>query len=88
MCYSAQVVQAFRKLHRELGTRLDYDMALQLFAQRLEDSSIVISRGFEANFEEPVDEKGRQIKRAIDEHRSRAATKIEQGPLFPENAGW
>jgi putative SOS response-associated peptidase YedK len=78
MCYSAQVVQVFRKLHRELGTRLDYDMAFQLFTQRLDDPSIVISRGFEANFDEPVDEKGRQIKRAIDEHRSRAATKIEK----------
>jgi len=78
MCYSAQAVQALRKLHRELGTLLDYDMALQLFTQRLEDPSIVISRGFEANFEEPTDEMGWQIKRAIDEHRSRAATKIEK----------
>jgi putative SOS response-associated peptidase YedK len=78
MCYSAQVSQVLRKLQRELGARLDYDEALLLFTQRLEDPSLVISRGFEANFEEPVDEKGRQIKRAIDEHRSRAATKIEK----------
>lgn len=78
MCYSAQVVQALRKLHREMGIYLDYEEALRLFTQRLEDPSIVIARGFEANFEEPLDEKGRQIKRAIDEHRSRAATKIEK----------
>jgi putative SOS response-associated peptidase YedK len=78
MCYSAQVTQVLRKLQREIGARLDYDEALLLFTQRLEDPRIVISRGFEANFEEPVDEKGRQIKRAIDEHRSRAATKIEK----------
>jgi hypothetical protein len=30
MCYSAQVVQVIRKLHRELGIRLDYTEALNL----------------------------------------------------------
>ena len=78
MCYSAQVVQVIRKLNREMGIYLDCEEAFRLFTQRLEDPSIVISRGFEANFEDPVDEKGRQIKRAIGEHRSRTATKIEK----------
>jgi len=76
MCYSAQVVQVVRKLHRELGIRLDYDEALQLFLRRLDDPSIVISRGFETNFDDPANEHERQIKAAIDEHRARAATKF------------
>ena len=78
MCYSAQVIQVVRKLHRELGIRLDYQEAFQLFMRRLDDPSIVISRGFEANFDNPAGDQERQIKAAIDEHRSRTATKVEK----------
>src|ERR1700733_179285 len=78
MCYSAQIVQVARKLHRELGIRLDYEEAFRLFMRRLDDSSVLISRGFEANFEDPKSEQERRIKAAIDEHRSRTATKVEK----------
>jgi len=78
MCYSAQVVQVVRKLHRDLGIRLDYEEAFKLFMRRLDDPGVVISRGFEANFEDPGNEPERRIKAAIDEHRSRAATKVEK----------
>jgi putative SOS response-associated peptidase YedK len=77
MCYSAQVVQMVRKLHRQLGIRIDYDEAEKLFFRRLDDPTVNISRGFEANFEEPITEQGRRIKGAIDEHRSRFARKLE-----------
>src|SRR5216684_3907756 len=77
MCYSAQVIQVVRKLHRELGIRLDYVEAFNLFMRRLDDPSIAISRGFEANFNNPANDQERQIKAAIDEHRSRTATKVE-----------
>ena len=78
MCYSAQVIQTVRKLHRQLGIRLDYLEAEKLFMRRLDDPGILISRGFEANFEEPVDDQGRRIKAAIDEHRARMAAKYEK----------
>jgi len=78
MCYSAQVIQAARKMYRQLGIRLDYDEAERLFFRRLEDPTLNISRGFEANFDEPATEQGRRIKGAIDEHRSRMASKIEK----------
>ncbi len=78
MCYSAQVVQVVRKLHRELGIRLDYEEAFRLFMGRLDDPSIVISRGFEANFDNPATDPERRIKAAIDEYRSRMATKVEK----------
>lgn len=78
MCYSAQVVQVVRKLHRNLGVRLDMDEALKLFVRRLDDPSLHISRGFEANFEQPTSDQGRRIKEAIDEHRSRTATQLEK----------
>src|ERR1700716_869970 len=78
MCYSAQVVQMARKLHRQLGIRLDYDEIERLFFRRFEDPSLSISRGFEANFDDPTNDQDRRIKGAIDEHRSRMATKFEK----------
>lgn len=78
MCYSAQVIQMARKLHRQLGIRIDYDEVERLFFQRLEEPSINISRGFEANFDDPATDQERRIKGAIDEHRSRVASKLEK----------
>jgi putative SOS response-associated peptidase YedK len=76
MCYSAQVVQLARKLSRQLGIRFDYAEAEKLFLRRLEDPTVVISRGFEANFDEPANTQERCIKDLIDEYRARAATKL------------
>jgi putative SOS response-associated peptidase YedK len=78
MCYSAQVIQMARKLHRQLGIRLDYDEAQKLFFRRLEDSSISISRGFEENFMDPANEQERRIKASIDQHRAQVASKFER----------
>jgi putative SOS response-associated peptidase YedK len=78
MCYSAQVVQMARKLHRQLGIRLDYDEVEKLFFRRLTDPSLMISRGFEANFDDPTTDQGRRIQGAMDEHRSRVASKMEK----------
>jgi putative SOS response-associated peptidase YedK len=78
MCYSAQVIQMARKLHRQLGIRLDYDDIEKLFFRRLDDPSLLISRGFEANFDDPATDQERRIKGAIDEHRSRLASKMEK----------
>jgi putative SOS response-associated peptidase YedK len=78
MCYSAQVVQMARKLSRQLGIRMDYAEVEKLFFRRLEDSSINVSKGFEANFDEPANDQERRIKAALDEHRTRVATKFEK----------
>jgi putative SOS response-associated peptidase YedK len=67
-----------RKLYRQLGLRMDFDEAEALFAQRLDDSGIVISRGFEENFMEPTTAQERRIYEAILEHRSRLAGKFEK----------
>jgi putative SOS response-associated peptidase YedK len=78
MCYSAQVVQLARKLSRQLGIRLDYAEVERLFFRRLDDPGVNISRGFEANFDEPANDQERRIKAAIDEHRLKVAAKLEQ----------
>jgi putative SOS response-associated peptidase YedK len=67
-----------RKLHRQLGIRIDYEEVERLFFRRLDDPSLNISRGFEANFDDPTTDQERRIKGAIDEHRSRVASKIEK----------
>jgi putative SOS response-associated peptidase YedK len=78
MCYSAQIIQSARKLYRELGLRLDLEEAFRLFTRRLEEPGIAISRGFEANFAEPANALERRIQAAIDEHRARAAIRLER----------
>jgi putative SOS response-associated peptidase YedK len=78
MCYSAQVVQMARKLSRQLRIRLDYDEAERLFFRRLDDPSLIISRGFEANCEDPATNQERRIKEAIEEYRSRLTRKCEK----------
>ncbi len=78
MCYSAQVVQTVRKLHRQFGIRLDYAEAENLFFRRIEDPTLNISRGFEANFCDAVDEQERRIADAIDTHRLRLTSKLEK----------
>jgi putative SOS response-associated peptidase YedK len=67
-----------RKLSRQLGIRMDYAEVEKLFFRRLEDSSITVSRGFEANFDDPVSDQEKRIKGAIDEHRWRMAAKFEK----------
>ena len=78
MCYSAQVIQMARKLHRQLGIRLDYDEIEKLFFRRLEDPALNISRGFEANFDEPATDHEQRIKGAIERYRSSVASKMEK----------
>ena len=78
MCYSAQVIQMARKLHRQIGLSIDYTEVERLFFRRLDDPTINISRGFEANFDEATTDQQRRIKGAIDEHRSRVTSKMEK----------
>jgi putative SOS response-associated peptidase YedK len=78
MCYSAQIQQSVRKLYRELGIRLDYTETERLFLRRLDDPGIVISRGFEANFDEPANAAERRIHAAIEAHRTQQASKLER----------
>jgi putative SOS response-associated peptidase YedK len=83
MCYSAQVIQMVRKLHRQLGIRLDYDECERMFLRRLDEPGLMISRGLEANFDDPSTDQERRIKSAIDAHRATTAGKLEKA-LFSQ----
>lgn len=78
MCYSAQIKQLAWQLAREFGVRVDYAAAERLFLRRLNDPAIVISRGFEANFDEPANDTERRIKALIDQHRASSASRFEK----------
>ncbi|HEY6621235.1 MAG TPA: hypothetical protein VIY68_16935 [Steroidobacteraceae bacterium] len=57
---------------------MDYAEIEKLFFRRLDDPTLNISRGFEANFDDPATDQERRIKGAIDEHRAKAAPKMEK----------
>lgn len=73
MCYSAQVVQWIRALQREQGIRLDYAEAERLYLQRLDDRGLVISRGFDTNFDAGDDPAAAAIREAIAHFRADTA---------------
>jgi len=77
MCYSAKIVQLVKDALRRYGIQMDYTEALRLFLRRRDEPGIVISKAFEANFDEPANAAEREIKRLIDEHRGRMATQWE-----------
>ena len=77
MCYSAQIKQLARRLVREFGVYLDYEAAERIFLRRLDDPSVVISRGFEANFYDPHNATEARILDLILEHRKRTASTLE-----------
>jgi putative SOS response-associated peptidase YedK len=83
MCYSAQVIQHFKKLTRLTGARIDYAQVELLFQRRLTDSSIKVSRALEANFDEPENDIERRIQGYIQTFRSRQITGWEQA-LFAQ----
>jgi hypothetical protein len=66
------------QIKSQLDIRFDYGEAEKLFFRLLDDPSVVISRGFEANFEEPTNDQEHCIKRASDVHRAWLATKLER----------
>jgi len=78
MCFSAQVDQKIRDLRRSFQAEFDYEAAEHLFHERLSNSAIKITRGFEANFDEPQTPAEKRIKELIDQYRLQQASKLEK----------
>lgn len=83
MCYSAQVIQQFKRLSRHFGARIDYATVEKLFYRRLEDSSVRVARALEANFDAPTNLVEERIQSSIADYRTRQLTQWEQG-LFAQ----
>lgn len=78
MCYSAQIWADYRRYKRAYGSEIDIATFAELFWSRLENPRIVITRGVEAAFEHPTNEADRAIWEAIELHRTRQASSLEQ----------
>jgi len=71
------VEQELKKAARMVGGEVDFSALEKLFAQRLEDDSIKIARGLEANFDSPASPVEERIKDWIDRHRARLRSGYE-----------
>jgi putative SOS response-associated peptidase YedK len=78
MCYSAQIQQAYLAYLKRTGAEMDIDQFVEIFGARVSDSSIRIPRAVERWFDEPQNDKERQVKAYIDQFRSAETTKLEQ----------
>jgi putative SOS response-associated peptidase YedK len=78
MCYSAQIQQAYLAYLKRTGAEMDIDQFVEIFGARVSDSSIRIPRAVERWFDEPRNDKERQVKAYIDQYRSAETTKLEQ----------
>lgn len=78
MCYSAQIWADYRRYKRAYGSEIDIGTFAELFWSRLDNPKIQIPKGVEAAFEHPTTDAERNIKEAIDLHRSHQTTAIEQ----------
>lgn len=77
MCYSAAVRSVQEEYWDEIGIRLNYAEAEEIFRQRQTDRKIRIPRSFEAYFDQPRNTEERRIKELIEEHRSRSETALQ-----------
>jgi len=70
MCYSAQVEQELKSLEEYYDCNIDWDGFEEIFALRLEDSSIKIAKALELNFLNPKTPVQERIKALIDRYNS------------------
>jgi putative SOS response-associated peptidase YedK len=83
MCYSARVRQSLHDLMKKFGASVDWESFELLFRQRLEDSSIKISRALEDNFVDPANPVAHKTREHILEHR-RKQTAAWETDLFKQ----
>ena len=78
MCYSAQVVQDYKKYVRVHGATLNIHEFFDLFWRRLKDKRIKIPKAMELAFADPQTEEERRIRALVDEHAAQEALRLEQ----------
>jgi putative SOS response-associated peptidase YedK len=78
MCYSAQVVQDYKKYVRAYGAVLSIKEFYDLFWRRSLGAKVKISKAMEAAFYEPQSDQERAIKQLIDEFNTKEAARLEQ----------
>lgn len=77
MCYSALVVQDFKKFKREYNARIDLFEFVRLYVQRAADGRINIPKAMDANFLHPESAEEHQILRLIEDYRTRRTQELQ-----------
>jgi putative SOS response-associated peptidase YedK len=79
MCYSAQVIQSFKRLRRQFSAQVDYHQVEQTFRKRIQwPKDFQISRAVEFHFDHPQNPAESRIKALIDEFRDARAPELEK----------
>ena len=85
MCYSAQIVEDYRKYVRMFGADIDIREFARLYWERVEGSGAKVPKGMDAAFTNPGTEEERGIKTLIERYDAAQVTKFEQ-ELFKQRA--
>jgi putative SOS response-associated peptidase YedK len=78
MCYSAQVLQNYRKYEKVYGADISIEEFVHLYWERDNGAKLKIPKAMDAAFSEPQDFDQQQIKALIDAFDCEQATKLEQ----------
>jgi putative SOS response-associated peptidase YedK len=78
MCYSAQIIDQYRKFVRVWGAHLSLRDYMRVFWERRENPRVKIPKAMEALFAKPTTEEEREIKALIDRFNSDEMARVEQ----------
>lgn len=78
MCYSSQIWAEYRQYVRHFDAHININEYVDLFWQRLQDSTVLLPRTLEAAFDNPGSDAERTIKEYIDRHRQEEALRLEK----------
>src|SRR5471032_3406132 len=85
MCYSAQIVEDYRKYVRMFGADIDIREFARLYWERVEGSGAKVPKGMDAPFINPETDEERRIKELNERYDVAQMTKLEQ-ELFKQRA--
>jgi len=78
MCFSAQVTESYKKLHRAYSASPDWESIRKLFWRRVHEKNVRIPKALELSFEHPEQPEEVAIKKLVDEYRVNQTRVLEQ----------
>jgi putative SOS response-associated peptidase YedK len=78
MCFSAQVLENYKRLQRAYGASPDWAAIKRLFWQRIHEKNVRVPKAMELAFEDPETQDEVEIKKLIDEYRLKQTRELEQ----------
>lgn len=78
MCYSAMVIQDYKRYRREYGAKLSIKEFLELFYKRKNGARVLIAKGMEDAFASSTEPELSEIRAMLEEHAAGEASRLEQ----------